>query len=221
MTQDATFSSGIVYLDSADAQDATRAAQLGYITGITTNPTLMASTGYPPLEKLTRLLEAFPGPIFYQLTHLDAERGRWEAARAIESDSKRVVLKIPVRSDLFGLAAALVSAGVTCTITAVYSPAQTLLASQLGASWVISYVDRARRLLDDGTNLVPRRAEVLARQLGTKILGASIKSPDQAVSAIRNSAGGEPIRSRGALSVDYSYPRYFAPVFSRRRGRFG
>lgn len=174
----------IIYLDSASSEDAERAAQLCYVTGITTNPTLMAAAGRPPLDQLTCLLESFPGPVFYQLTCLDAELGRREATQAIERDPGRVVLKIPARADLFGMAAALVREGAACAMTAVYSPAQALLAAQVGASWVILYVDRARRLIDGNEDLVRQMAAVLARQHSTKILGASIKSPDQAVRTI-------------------------------------
>lgn len=110
----------------------------------------MASAGDPPLEQPGRLLDSFLGSIFCQMNRLDAEQGRSEALQAVRLAPERVVLKIPARSDLYGLAATLVGGGVACAITAVYSPGQALLAAKVGAEWMIPYVDRASRLLDGG-----------------------------------------------------------------------
>lgn len=181
----------MIYLDSASTADATLAAELGYVAGITTNPTLMATTGGDPLAQLQRLLDMFgAGSVFYQLTDLAAPRQ--EAEQALAAGTGRVVLKVPATRDMFRLVARMLDDGVQdarFAVTALYTPAQALLAAQVGAEWIIPYVDRASRLLDGGGGLVAALAAVLARTSGgTRILAASIKSPDQAVQAVLDGA---------------------------------
>ena len=56
-----------ILLDSASLGHAAAAARLGFVSGITTNPTLMRREAAEPLEQFGRLLSAFPaGPMCYQ-----------------------------------------------------------------------------------------------------------------------------------------------------------
>ena len=135
-----------ILLDSASLDDAAQAAELGFVRGITTNPALMARETGEPLAHLERLLAVFPGgPVCYQPTRtsyagMDAEA---RAAAALAPD--RVVAKLPATLEAVRLATALTGDGVRCALTAVYSPAQALLAHEAGCVWIIPYVDRAAR----------------------------------------------------------------------------
>jgi len=53
-----------LFLDSADVADARRAMELGFVAGITTNPTLIARTGRPALEVIAELCAISKGPVF-------------------------------------------------------------------------------------------------------------------------------------------------------------
>lgn len=180
----------LIFLDSATTADAAAAQERGYVSGVTTNPTLLRAAGGEPLRQLATLLEVFrAGPVLYQLHALSGPAARREADAACALAPDRVVLKLPARGDLYTLAADLRRDGVRCAMTAVYSPAQAVLAAQVGAAWVIPYVDRARRLLTDGDGLVAGLARVLdAVRADTRILAASVKSPDQAVRALVDGA---------------------------------
>lgn len=180
----------MIFLDSADLKDAAAAAELSFVSGITTNPTLMAKQEAPPLDQLRDLLRIFPnGQIFYQPGTSEMPLAEDEARRAWEVDPARVVLKLPARWNLYTLASRLTREGVPCAITAVYSPGQAILAHQVGCRWIIPYVDRARRLMERGEDLVPSLATVL-RALGssTQILAASLKSPEQITTAVGEGA---------------------------------
>ncbi len=177
----------MIYLDSADADDARRAAQLAYVHGITTNPKLMAESGRQPLEQLRVLLEAFPtGPVFFQPGSPD--RATTELAEALKLGEQRVVAKLPAQAQMFALGTDLARDGVTVAYTAVYSPAQALVAAGAEATWVIPYVDRAARLRPDSP-VVAAIADVL-RAAGScvRVLAASIKSPQQAVESVMQGA---------------------------------
>jgi len=92
-----------------------------------------------------------------------------------------LVLKIP--PTLTGFQFVRQCAEYPCCVTAVYSPAQALIASEVHARYVAVYVNRATRLLGDGLKLVRDVAEILKHN-GTEIIAASIKSPEEACAAL-------------------------------------
>ena len=173
-----------ILLDSASVDDAAAAAALGFVHGITTNPALMAKATREPLAHLERLLTAFPsGPICYQPTRTSYAEMDEEARAAAAIAPARVVAKLPATLEAITLAAALKQDGIRCALTAVYSPAQALLAHEVGCVWVIPYVDRAAR--HSAGHVVEELAAVLARlQSGTRILAASLKTSQQVVDAV-------------------------------------
>ncbi len=179
-----------VLLDSARVSDARTAATLGFVRGITTNPTLMAREMAEPLTHLGHLLEAFPcGPVCHQPTGASAAELCREARTAVGLYPDHIIIKLPATAEGVRAAAELCEEGVPCGLTAVYSPAQALLAHETGCIWAIPYVDRAARQSPGEPPLVPALAALLRRlESETRILAASIKSAAQATDAITHGA---------------------------------
>ena len=99
------------------------------------------------------------------------------------------MVKLPATLDAVRVATILAGDGVRCALTAVYSPAQALLAHEVGCVWVIPYVDRAARQSVGGLVVVDALAAILERlQSGTRILAASLKSAPQVVDSILHGA---------------------------------
>lgn len=180
----------MIYLDSADLGEAAVAAEMGFVSGMTTNPSLMAKHNRPPLEQLRAVLDVFHnGPVFYQPGRVERAAAEGEAYRAYELDPTRVVLKLPATTEMCRLAFLLTEQGIACAMTAVYSPSQAIMAHQVGCQWVIPYVDRARRLLDGGEGLVSSLASVLeVLDSHTRVLAASLKTPEQVSRAVADGA---------------------------------
>lgn len=173
-----------LFLDSALIDDARAAAALGYVRGITTNPTLMAKAGGDPLANIAALCDLCPGTVFYQLTGATPAEREAEAwrVRAVRSN---VGLKIPTTPENLTLAAKLAAGGAVVAMTAIFSAAQVYLAGQTGARYVIPYVNRSTRLLGDGLALVREmRAVIDAQHSPVEILAASIKSPAEAAATV-------------------------------------
>jgi transaldolase len=179
-----------ILLDSASVDDAAKAAELGFVGGVTTNPTLMARVTVEPLAQLARLLAAFPrGPMCYQPTAESvcglADEARVAAALAPD----RVVIKLPATTVGVQAAATLTGERIRCALTAVYSQAQALLAHETGCVWAIPYVDRAARQGAGGLDLVAALAAVLAQlRSDTRVLAASLKSGPQVVESMLHGA---------------------------------
>ena len=177
-----------ILLDSASLDDAAAAAKLGFVRGITTNPALMARETKEPLAHLARLLEAFPeGPICYQPTRSTFEEMDEQARAAAALAPQRVVAKLPATLEAITLATELKRDGIPSALTAVYSPAQALLAHEAGCVWIIPYVDRAAR--HSAGAVVAEQAAVLEQlDSSTRILAASLKSAPQVVEAVLDGA---------------------------------
>ena len=125
-----------LYLDSADVDDARRAAALGFVAGATTNPALVAHTGRPAIGVVAELVSILDGAIFHQVTlspgpDLDSEIDRFRAI------SRRVAFKMPCSLAYLSVVHKLTGEGVTCAVTGVYSPAQAYIAAEAGARYVI------------------------------------------------------------------------------------
>jgi len=181
---------GLLYLDSADASESQEALEMGYVAGVTTNPTLMARAGREPLSVLRDLLAVKDWPVFYQPGAISPAGALDEACAAFALAPNQVVVKLPATKWAFPVAVMLGSRGCRVSITAVYTPAQAVLAAAVGAESVIVYVDRARRLLTEGGADVTRSISALlaARNLELGIVAASVRSRVQVEQAFLDGA---------------------------------
>jgi len=168
-------------LDSAIIDDARQAAGWGWVSGATTNPTLLAKSGLPPAKTLRKLGKFFKGPIFYQLTGESMEAMKEEAKLAEELLGRQLVLKIPATALGFQ-AAARFSKKYAVVITSVFTAAQALVAHASGAQYALYYHNRAKRLLPDGAELAKKLIDVLAHT-DTRVVAASLKSPEELMEA--------------------------------------
>jgi len=173
-----------LFLDSAKIDEVRRAVELGFLSGVTTNPTIMARANGQPTDIIQQICAISPGPVFYQVTAKTVAERELEGRDLWAISPKKIVIKIPATTENMTLMAKL-SRDIPCAATAVYSGHQTLVACEAGARYVIPYVNRATRLLGDGCKLVAEMAAVL-KAVGkpVEILAASIKSADEATQAV-------------------------------------
>ncbi|CAC5343258.1 MULTISPECIES: transaldolase family protein [Planktothrix] len=175
-----------LYLDSAIISEAQIVKDWGWVKGLTTNPTLLAKSELSPEETLKQLKQLISGEIYYQLMASDFQGMVREGKKAFELLGEQTVLKIPATSVGFQTVAYL-SAEIPCSVTAIYSAAQAAVAMESGAKYAIAYVNRATRLLGDGIELVKQMNDILTGS-PTKILAASIKSPQEAAATLQAGA---------------------------------
>jgi transaldolase len=173
-----------LFLDSAKIEEVRQAVELGFLAGVTTNPSIMAKVTGNPRDIIREICAISPGPVFYQVTAKTAAEREREGREFFGINPEKVVLKIPATTENMVLMAKL-SLDIPCAATAVYSGHQTLVAGDAGARYVIPYVNRATRLLGDGYKLVAEMAAVLKTAgKSVEILAASIKSADEATQAV-------------------------------------
>ena len=181
-----------IFIDSANLKDINEAFGLGFVTGVTTNPLLMAKTEGEWRDTLLRIIKETKGPVYYQLDKVNEKS--WDAAVKHIHDAapKRIVVKIPATSEHFALCAK-VAKDIPVCMTAVYSEAQMIVAEEAGAKHIAVYVNRITRFRRegrgnfscDGPGLVSRMREIIDRHdMKIKILAASLKSPEEVVAAM-------------------------------------
>lgn len=173
-----------IFVDSAKKEEVNKLTDLGLIIGITTNPKLLAPIKMPAKQIIKDLCEISPGLVFYQLTKDNLKEMEKEAHEFFALAPKKIGLKIPARTEAIALIKRL-GEEIPCAITAIFSDYQTYLACEVGARYLIPYVNRATRLLGDGIELV-RKMRAIVDRLGSeaKILAASIKTKEEAVNCI-------------------------------------
>jgi transaldolase len=181
----------VLLLDSAKLEDVVKVSEFGFVGGVTMNPTLLARCGSSssPHAHLRSLVEMAPGQIFFQPLSSNVDRALRESLEAHDMAPDRIVVKLPATLPLVGVGRQLKARRVAVAATAVFSPAQALIAHAAGFDWVIPYVNRAEQLSADDRPLVARLAEELAA-LGsiTRILAASLKRPEQVSNSILEGA---------------------------------
>jgi transaldolase len=179
-----------LYVDTADVAHARRAAQLGFVDGITTNPSLVARQRRE-LEPLIReLAEIVEGDIWCQVHGTDVAEMVAEA-REMHAWAPSIVVKLPMSVEGLNAAARLAGTGVRTNMTLVYSVAQALLAAKAGVSWISPYAGRMDDAGIDGADVIGEMAQALALQApGTQVLVASVRGPRHLAELARRGVGG-------------------------------
>lgn len=124
-----------LYLDSSNPKEILEARSWGLLTGVTTNPSLIAAAG-PEMEKtLGAVVEASPGPVFAQVIGWHQPEPMVRQARWLHAFSPQIIVKLPASvaglQALQQLKAELPA--LRLAVTAVASLAQAYLAAKAGA----------------------------------------------------------------------------------------
>lgn len=173
-----------ILLDSALIEEARHAAALGFVHGITTNPTLLARVDAPARDVIPPLAATIEGVVFYQLTGATLEEKEAEAREALTWAPDRIGLKIPATTENMALVH-LFAERAPVAVTAIFNGPQAIAACAAGARYLLPYVNRTTLLKGDGPAFVRLLRDIAdASGAGTEILAASLKSGDEAVAAV-------------------------------------
>ena len=170
-----------IYIDSAITKEVEAVRSLGWVRGVTTNPVLLAKAGCDVLAILTELTRLNTGSLFYQLISPTVDGMFEEMHLAASIAGSALVLKVSPTQAGFRFVDQ--CSEFPCCVTAVYSPSQALVASEVKARYIAVYVNRATRLMGDGLKLVRDVAEIL-KHSQTEIIAASVKSAEEACAAL-------------------------------------
>jgi len=175
-----------IYLDTANVDEIREAVEWGVITGVTTNPTLIAKeSGRDFHEIIKEICGLVQGPVSAEAVSLDVE-GILREARELAALDPHIVIKIPVTENGLAAVKVLSREGIRTNVTLVFSPLQALLAARAGATYVSPFIGRIDDTGQDGTDVLADIMDIFKNyQFKTKVIAASIRHPRHVLDAAR------------------------------------
>ena len=172
-----------LFLDTANQAEVEEAVKMGVISGVTTNPSLVAKEGGDYLERVTYFCELVGGPISVEVLSTDAD-GVLQEARELAKLHENIVIKLPITAESLGVIKQLKTEGIKTNATLCFSANQAILAARAGATFVSPFVGRLNDIGQDGMVLIEEIKTIYSNfGYDTEIIVASIRSPRQVTEA--------------------------------------
>ncbi|PEG29357.1 fructose-6-phosphate aldolase [Clostridium neonatale] len=176
------------FLDTANVEYIKEVNEMGVISGVTTNPSLVAKEGRDFNEVIKEITEIVDGPISGEVVSEDAE-GMIKEGREIAKIHKNMIVKIPMTGEGLKATKVLASEGVKTNVTLIFSATQALLAANAGATYVSPFLGRVDDISMIGMDLVRDIAEIFAiHGIETEIIAASVRNPIHVIEAAKAGA---------------------------------
>ncbi|WP_066369631.1 fructose-6-phosphate aldolase [Neobacillus fumarioli] len=173
------------FIDTANLDEIKKAYKIGVLSGVTTNPSLVAKEGVKFEDRISEILNAVPEveSVSAEVTPnaLTAEQMIAEANELIKINGgdKRITIKLPMTLEGLQACSYLSKKGVKTNVTLIFTVNQALLAARAGATYVSPFLGRLDDISEDGVGLVTRVAELFrVHKLNTQIIAASVRHPD-------------------------------------------
>lgn len=178
-----------IFLDTANIEEIRRAAKLGVVSGITTNPSLIAKENQADMKAVIQDISfIIDGPISAEVLGMEPE-AMIKEAREVASWSPNVVVKIPISTGGLEAISALSKEGVKSNLTLCFSVNQAILGAIAGATYVSPFVGRLDDVGHDGMELVADIVKVFDHyKLPTQVIAASIRHPLHCIAAAKSGA---------------------------------
>lgn len=165
------------FIDTANVEEIKKANRMGFIAGVTTNPSLVAKEGRDFNEVIQEITSIVDGPISGEVVSLEADEMIAEG-RVIAKIHPNMVVKIPMTGEGLAAVKVLTEEGVKTNVTLVFSATQALLAARAGATYVSPFLGRLDDIGDDGLVLIRDIADIFEiHGIPTEIISASVRHP--------------------------------------------
>lgn len=168
-----------LFIDTANLNEIREAASWGTISGVTTNPTLLAKDNHGDVKKVIQEICALvpQGPISVEVVSDDAQ-GMIKEGMEFNTWADNIAVKVPMTLEGMKAVRYFSDNGVKTNVTLVFSANQALLASAAGATFISSFVGRVDDIGYDGMAIIQEVVDILAiQQSESQVLAASIRHP--------------------------------------------
>jgi transaldolase len=172
-----------LFLDTGSIEEIREINRWGVLSGVTTNPTLVAKEREEPDLVWKQILEEVPGDVSLEVTETGAD-AMYEQGVGLAQKGPNVVVKVPMTPDGLEAGKRLVNDGTKINVTLVFSPAQAILAAEIGAYIVSPFIGRIDDAAADGMHALRQICEIYDVQgYDTNVLAASLRHPMHVVDA--------------------------------------
>ncbi|GKV69135.1 transaldolase [Sporosarcina sp. NCCP-2716] len=167
------------FIDTANFEEIKEAHSWGILSGVTTNPSLVAKENISFHDRLKEITALVPGSVSAEVIALDAE-GMIKEGRELAAIAPNITVKLPMTPDGLKACSVFASEGIKTNVTLIFSANQALMAARAGATYVSPFIGRLDDIGQDGLTLIETIADIFTiHNIDTEIIAASIRSPQQ------------------------------------------
>ena len=172
-----------LFLDTGNIDEIREINRWGVLSGVTTNPTLIFRERLDPERAWKEILAEVEGDVSLETTEPEADAME-EEGRRLASMGPNAVVKVPMTPDGLRAGKNLTEDGIRVNVTLVFSPAQAILAAEIGAYIVSPFLGRVDDAASDGMHILRQICDIYERQgYETQVLAASLRHPMHVVDA--------------------------------------
>jgi transaldolase len=173
-----------IFIDTANVEEIRQAHDLGVISGITTNPSLIAKEGRDFFQTVKEIIGIVGDmPISAEVISLQADE-MVEQGKKLAELGPGVVIKVPMCEEGLKATNRLTKLGIKTNVTLIFSSPQALLAARAGATYVSPFIGRLDDINQIGMNLIKEVSEIFAiHEIESQIISASIRHSTHVIEA--------------------------------------
>ena len=166
-----------IFIDTANFDEIKAAYEMGFVAGVTTNPSLIVKEKRDLKEVIKQIAALVDGPVSAEVIATTAPEMIKEAHELVKLGDN-VVIKVPMTPEGLKAVAVLAKEGIKTNVTLIFSANQALLAARAGATFVSPFVGRIDDISMDGITLIEDIAEIfMVHDIKTEIIAASGRTP--------------------------------------------
>ncbi|MBB4823158.1 transaldolase [Sporosarcina luteola] len=171
------------FIDTANFEEIKEAHSWGILSGVTTNPSLVAKENVSFHDRLREITALVPGSVSAEVISLDAE-GMIKEGRELAEIAPNITVKLPMTPEGLKACSVFSKEGIKTNVTLIFSANQALLAARAGATYVSPFLGRLDDIGQEGIQLISTIADIFTiHDLDTEIIAASIRGPQHITDA--------------------------------------
>lgn len=173
-----------IFIDTANVEEIKKAYELGVLSGITTNPSLIAKEGRDFFETIREIVDIVGDlPISAEVVSMQADE-MVEQGKKLAELGPNIVVKVPMCEEGLKATNRLTKLGIKTNVTLIFSSPQALLAARAGATYVSPFIGRLDDINQVGMNLIKEICEIFSvHGIESEIISASIRHPAHVIEA--------------------------------------
>nr|WP_155112569.1 fructose-6-phosphate aldolase [Metabacillus mangrovi] len=176
------------FIDTANLEEIKEAKAMGILSGVTTNPSLVAKENISFHDRLREITDIVKDSVSAEVVSLKAEE-MIEEGKELAKIAPNITVKVPMTPDGLKAVKEFSELGIKTNVTLIFSANQALLAARAGATYVSPFLGRLDDIGQDGMDLIATISEIFdLHGLDTEIIAASIRHPMHVTDAALNGA---------------------------------
>jgi transaldolase len=177
-----------LFLDTASLDEIRTIKRWGVLSGCTTNPSLLAKEGRDWELQMKEVCAEVDGDVSLETT-AEKPDDIFEQGMTLASVAPNVVVKVAMTPAGLEAGKRLVDESVPINVTLTFSPAQAILAAEVGARYVSPFLGRLDDVGADGMYVLEEICDIFEVQgYETQVLAASLRHPMHVTQAARAGA---------------------------------